>query len=556
MTSDPHAPLSDDAPSRRWLGVAFLLVATLVCYLPALRGGFIWDDDQHLTANPAVRTGPGLLYIWLARGATQQYYPLTYTSFWLEHQIFGLNVVPYHLTNVLLHAANAALAWELLRRLRVPGASFAAAVFALHPVQVESVAWISERKNVLATCLMLLSMLTYLRDGRGRGGYWLSLVLFLGALLSKTITCSMPAVIVLVLWWQKRLTRQRLLDLLPFFALGVILGLGTAQMEASRVGARGPEWELSFVERCLIASRAVWFYVGKLLWPAELMFSYPRWTIDARDPRQYVYAAALVATVAALAVGIRRLGRGPLVAVLVFVGMLFPALGFVNVYPMRYTFVADHYQYLSSIAMIALVVGAATTGSRRWMPAAATRPASLATCALLLTVLGVLTWRQTLIYRSAETLWRDTLEKNPSSWLAMHNLAAVLYERAVLDPHRPGARRELAEALPLFERAKRTHPPNLVSGLYHARTLDRLERHDEARVVHERMVEELRRHLEFNPDDTHNRAELGYELARLGRLAEARAEFEEALRRDPRAPLALQGMQELRGLEGAPRSDR
>jgi hypothetical protein len=559
MTTDSSSIEQDSAPSRRAIGVAFLMLATLACYLPALRGDFVWDDDQHVSTNPTLRSLAGLRDIWLRRGATLQYYPLTYTSFWVEYHVWGLSRVGYHLTNVLLHGINAVLAWELLRRLGVPGAFLAAAVFALHPVNVESVAWISERKNVLATCLMLLSMLAYL--GYVRGGYWASLLLFVGALLSKTVTCSMPAVLILILWWRGQLTRKHVSDLLPFFALGLGLGWGTARMEAAHVGARGADWDLSPAQRCIIASRAVWFYVRQLVWPADLSFTYTRWTIDARDPRQWSYAAALVAVVGVLGLGLRRWGRGPLVAVLIFVGTLFPALGFINVYPMRWSFVADHFQYLSSIAIIALVAAALAVAVRRVVAAPARVGLSVAGAAVVLSILGVLTWRQSRVYRDSVTLWRDALRKQPGSWLALHQLASALYENGRLaqeDGRRADARAPLEEAVVLFEKSKQIRPSNLVAGLTRARALDRLERSGEAMTAYDQIIAELKQHLAGEPRDTRLRAELGNVLARLGRYDEARAEFERALRDNPNESLARKGVEALRGagLVPAPRPGR
>ena len=393
------------------LALALLVVAA---YLPALHAGFIWDDDAYVTANATLRTLDGLRRIWLEPGAVPQYYPLTFTSLWLDHHLWGVQPLGYHLVNVLLHGANVILVWVIGRRLALPGAWLAAAVFAVHPVHVESVAWVTERKNVLSGALYLAAFLAYLRAAGGaRAAYGLALGLFAGALLAKTVTCTLPVVLLLVLWWRRG--RVDITPLIPFFVLGAASGLVTAWMEAHHVGATGALWRLSLLDRCLIAGRALWFYAGKLLWPHPLAFIYARWHVDAAVWWQYLFPLAAAATVAALHLARGRIGSGPLVAVLCYVATLAPALGFVNVYPMRYSFVADHFQYLASLPLIALAAAGATR-----LP----RPQVIGAGVLL--VLGALAWRQGLVYRDAETVWRDTLAKDPDSSMAHINLGMLL----------------------------------------------------------------------------------------------------------------------------------
>jgi len=351
--------------ARAILWGILILALAATAYAPALRGDFVWDDDDYVTDNPTLTNLDGLRRIWLEFGATPQYYPLVYTTFWIEYHIWQLHPFGYHLTNVLLHMVNALLLWAILRRLAVPGAWLAAAIFAVHPVHVESVAWITERKNVLSGAFYLSSMLLYLRfagigpdrpSGRRRWAYFvLALLLFACALLSKSVTCTLPAALVLLLWWRRR--RLRASDLWPligWLVVGLLMALTTVWMERHHVGTRYIDWSLSPLDRCLIAGRAVWFYAAKLLWPAKLTFFYPRWHIDAGLWWQYLFPLAAVAVIAALWWLRSRLGKGPLVAVLLFVGTLTPALGFVDVYPMRFSFVADHFQYLASAGLIAL----------------------------------------------------------------------------------------------------------------------------------------------------------------------------------------------------------
>lgn len=442
--------METSSETARPYGVAIasllLALATWIAYLPATRAGFIWDDDDYVVENQTLRDGSGLRRIWLDPSATPQYYPLVHTSFWLEYQLWGLEPSGYHMTNIFIHMLNAMLLWRLLLRLSIPGAWLAAVIFAVHPVHVESVAWITERKNVLSGCFYLLSLHAFVRhwdftqptgdaaarEKASRRQRWLwylaANVCFVAALLSKTVTATLPAVILVMIWWkQGHIPLRKSIGLLPMFLVGIGFGLVTVWLEKFQVGASGIDWELSLVERCLIAGRAVWFYAGKLVWPAPLIFTYPRWEIDASQLGQYAYPLLAIVVIAGLWWKRSQIGRGPLAAVLLFVGTLFPALGFLDVYPMRFSYVADHFQYLASIAVIALIVSSITLwGTRRFedrlMPLKA-----IGLCVVLM--LMALTWRQTLIYEGLETLWRDTLDKNPSSFLAHNNLGALLNRR-------------------------------------------------------------------------------------------------------------------------------
>jgi tetratricopeptide (TPR) repeat protein len=428
-----------------WSGV--IILVTMLSYIPAMRGGYIWDDDSYITENTTLRTPDGLRRIWLEPKALPQYYPLVHTTFWLEYHLWHVHPFGYHLVNVLLHALNAILLLLLLSHLRVPGGWLAALLFALHPVQVESVAWITERKNVLSAFFYLASFLAYLRycdltvdseqtspgihpaTSKVRDNFWpfypLSLFLFLCALLSKTITCSLPAAILLVLWWKRdRIYWRDTLPLIPYFVVGAFLGLTTVWLEIHHVGAQGEEWGLSFVDRFLVAGRALWFYASKLVWPHKLTFIYPKWQIDATVWWQYLFPAAAMAVIFTLWLVRHRISKGPLVSVLFFAGTLIPALGFFDVYPMRYSFVADHFQYLASIGLIVLGAAIASTllaGLGPWQ-----RKSGLALCLTVLLVFAIQVWQQGNIYRDAETLYQDTITKNPNSWMAHNNLGLIL----------------------------------------------------------------------------------------------------------------------------------
>ncbi len=428
---------------------AAIILAVIVAYLPALEAGYIWDDPRYVTENPCLLDTEGLKNIWTDLGSTVQYYPLVFTTFWIEYHIWQLDPTGYHLVNILLHAIAAGLLFLVLRRISLPGAWLAAAIFALHPIEVESVAWITERKNVLAGFFYLAALLSYLHfaplsdpagQPRQRRKYYVAaLVLFLCALFSKTVTCSLPAAILLLIWWKRgRLTTADILPLVPMFLAGAALASVTAWMEKNVVRAVGSDWALSTLERLLIAGRALWFYIWKLILPVELTFNYPRWDVDTTIWWQWLFPLAAVSLVVVLWSYRRRLGRGPLVTALFFGGTLLPALGFTNTYPMRYSFVADHFQYLAGIGPLTLasvwlvkVLGDRSARSGRKRPAkVATSPALLYTVGgVILVVLAVLTLHQTRIYKDRQTLWLDTLEKNPGSFLGHNNLGAFYMQQ-------------------------------------------------------------------------------------------------------------------------------
>jgi protein O-mannosyl-transferase len=520
----PHraaAPMGAPAAPDRWpswASATLLVVLTVVVYVPAMRGGFIWDDNDYVTDNAMLRSVDGLRRIWSEPGALPQYYPLTFTTFWIEYRIWGLSAFGYHTVNVALHAASALLLWRVLLFLQVPGAWLAAAVFAVHPVQVESVAWVTERKNTLSGTCTLAALLAYLHFAFGAAGrrrwrlYALALVSFVGALLAKTVAAALPAVLLLILWWKRpRLDAATLAPLAPMFGLGLGAGLVTAWLEKQHVGAVGADWNLSLVERGLIAGRALWFYAATLAWPHPLVFFYPRWRIDAGAWWPYLFPLAAAAVVAALYGLRRRLGKGPLVGVLCFAVTLAPALGFVDVFPMRYSFVADHFQYLASIALIAVVVAALSTALRGLPPASRTAIGGVA-----LAVLGALTWQRGGAYRDLETLWRDTIATNPGAWMAHNNLGLLLYARGDADG-----------AMAHYRAALEAKPDDAFAYNNLGRGLAAQGRMDDA-------IAQFDAALRIEPGNAEARSNLGNALAAQGRLEEAAAQYRAALEVRPR----------------------
>lgn len=408
------------------LGSCLIILATFLSYSPAMRGGFIWNDDTFLTENPAIKASNGLYDIWLTT-RLPDYFPLTSTSLWLEWRLWGKNATGYHIVNVLLHGLSAVLIWLILKRLKIPGAWVAGLVFAIHPVNVESVAWITERKNVLPMVFYLLSVLWYLKfdsDGK-RSFYGLALGTFLLAMLSKTSVAMQPIVLLGCVWWKHgRIRRKDIFRTIPFFFLSVILSLVTIWFQYHR--AIGPEIvrDDSFLSRLAIAGMAVWFYLFKAFIPLKLTFIYPMWDIDATSFVNYLPGFLLLIIFILFWHYRNSWGRPFLFGLGYYVLTLFPVLGFFNIYFMKYSLVADHWQYASIAGVIALVVGLITYGYDRLQNVF--RQLIVIAGAVLIGLFSLLTWRQGHIYTNLETLWQDTINKNPSAWLAHYNLANLM----------------------------------------------------------------------------------------------------------------------------------
>ncbi len=564
-----------------WLPAVVIVAIVVIAYIPALKAGFIWDDPRYVVENETLRTPEGLGRIWFDVGATIQYYPLVFTTLWIDYQLWGLNPVGFHLINILLHACSAILLWRILKRLALPGAWFAAALFALHPVHVESVAWVTERKNVLSALFYLSALLSYLHFlplHGGRAGkvipsatgprkfFILALLFFICALFSKTVTCTLPVAIGLLLWWQRdRLAAKELLPLISMLAVGAAAAAMTIYMERNSVRAEGADWAYSSVDRLIIAGRALWFYVVKLALPIKLTFNYVKWDLTANRALQLLAPISAMAFIAALWALRSRIGKGALTAFLFFGVSLLPALGFINVYPMRYSFVADHFQYIASIGPLALAAGFLFT--RLPNPAAGLRPnqstmaasaaygnqrystPQLLTVSLILLILAVLTWQQAAVYKNREILWLDTLKKNPTSFLGQCNLGNVYLEsqrypqalthfrQAVsLKPDMHEARAGLGKVL--------VQTGQLEEGISQYRESIRLKPDytwaygslADALLSQGKLAEAAgyyQRVLEMNPDQYAARTNLANALAGQGQLAEAILHYKYILERNP-----------------------
>lgn len=469
-------------------GIVLLAIIVMISYFPALFGEFVWDDVKGIEKNPLLRTADGLWKIWLHPTMLPyevHYWPIVYTFFWLEYHLWNLNPFWYHLVNITIHLINTILLWGILRRLAVPGALLAAAIFGVHPVHTESVAWIIELKDVLSGMFYLTVFLLYLQfeDSRNRSRnrnkwyiYAASLFFFLCAMLSKSIAVSLPIALLLALWWKKdNFKKDDIVRIVPFFVIAFFLAAADMWFVWQHQNA---SYGLSLIDKCLIAGRAFWFYIGKVVFPVGLIAVYPRWEVNAYIVWQYIFPLSAAALLLLLWFKKNRFGKGVLIAVLYFTVTLSPVLGFVEFGYMTHSFAADRFQYLASIGIIILFSGIlAIIGNNirnnKWV--------KVGVVCLLVFTLGFQTWEHSKDYKDDETLFTPTVAKNPNDWIARVNLGAVLYQK-----------NKIQEAITHLEKA-----------------------------------------LELNPAQSTAHLNLGSALFLSGRINEARTQYLEALRLEP-----------------------
>jgi len=559
---------SGDAPgsflglaAADWIALAFIAVALVVVYHPAMNGGLLWDDEAHVT--PAeLRSWHGLYRIWTDPEAAQQYYPLLHSMFWVEYRLWGGQVAAYHWVNLVEHLVATGLLLLILRRLKIPGASLAAAIFALHPVNVESVAWISEQKNTLSAVFYLSAMLVYLKfDETWRSVdvesaaltseqkntllvvfylnvklwylkfvktrqwkyYGLAVALFVLGLLTKTVIATLPAALLVVFWWQRGTLswRRDVAPLVPWFVLGVVAGLVTAWVERTIIGASGEGFEFTLLQRSLLAGRVLCFYVSKLFWPANLMFIYPRWEVDPAVWWQWTFSVACILLTVGLWLA-RKWSRAPLTGWLFFVGTLFPVLGFLNVFPFIFSFVANHFIYLASLGIIVPVSAGLVLAIgqlvERWVQADRQQQIlrlGFGAGVVLVVVLAVLAQQQARTYADGATLYRATIEKNPDCWMACNNLGAILRRRG-----------EDEAAIEVLKQAVKLRPNygqayNNLGLVYMA-----LNKPQEA-------IEFYTRAIETDPNNPDFRNNFGIALGNMGKADAAMEQFQAALETNP-----------------------
>jgi len=515
---------------RHWLWALILLLSVILTYSPVWKAGFIYDDGQLLTTNPCVVGPLGLKEIWTTSAADIS--PLLFTTFRLEHALWGLEPLPYHLVNVLLHGACAILLWRVLRSLRVPGAWLGAALWSLHPVEVESVAWISEMKNTESCLFFLLSILFFVRwlrakdlDGRTGGAWNYALTLLFAALAmaSKSSTVILPLVLCLCAWWmQGRWYWRNLARVVPIFLMAIAASALSIWTQGLQLAAdTDPQWVRTWPERLVAAGDAVWFYLGKLLWPHPLIAIYPRWQIDAGQWISYLPLLAVVAILALFWLKRESGGAGSracFFAFAYFIAALLPALGLIDNCIFHFSLVFDHFQYLASIGPLALAGTGLARFSNFIIPKKPWLQSSL--CAGLLLILGMASWQRTLVYKNEETFWTDTLAKNPRCWMAYNNLGDALVHQGQVDA-----------ALERFQKALEIKPNYVDARSNLGAALFQKGRVDDA-------VAQYQKTLEINPNYAQANYNLGLALFQEGRLNDAIAQYKKAVKINPYYPQA------------------
>jgi hypothetical protein len=540
----PFDRSSKNISDRGWIRVVFLIIAILISYQRLCHAGFIWDDDKYVTENSTVHSFDGLLHIWFNPGATVQYYPLTFTMFWIEYHLWGLHPFGYHLLNVLLHSVNAILLWTILRKLEVRGAWLAAGIFALHPVCVESVAWVTEGKNVLSGVFYFTSILTAMRfwlpdcDQTNASGlkaqpnadffrgdfkfYWLAFTFYLCAVCSKTATLPLPAVVLLLVWWKRGGLKWRdILLTTPFVAIGMGMGIITIYVER-HLGTAAGQWNLSFLGRCMVAGKDFWFYLGKLVWPNPLIFVYPRWKIDLSQASACLPVAAIIIVFCVSWFRRNSWGRPVLVALVYFLALLFLVLGFFNVFYFQYSYVSDHFQYLACVGPIALFAAGFTEITNRFVKRHVLLKAI--PTIILLSILAVLTWHQCGMYKDIETLWKTTIAQNPNAFMAHDNLGSLLARKGRID-----------EAISHFQTALQIEPDDVTALDNLGSALLQKADPDDA-MVH------FQKATEIEPKDAVAYSGLGGVLLMKGDIDGAIQKLEEALRLNPNLGVAQKNL--------------
>ncbi len=527
LQPSPHSRPVPSIPSTPHLqalaGVALILVAVVLAYLPALRGDFLIDDDGLLTENPLIKTPDGLYRFWCST-RSQDYWPVTNTTLWLEWRLWGMNSTGYHLTNLILHMAASLLMWAILRKLSIPGAFLATLLFAVHPVNVESVAWISQRKNMLAMLFFLLSILWYLLaerasclapeglycPGKGRW-YWLSFSAFLLAMLSKGSVAMLPILLLGIIWWRRPLTKWDLARIAPFFLMAVVLTGVNFWFQTH--GSGKVIRSASLAERLLGAGGVVWFYLYKALLPLNLVFVYPQWNIQAGNLLWWLPLAAAMILSGVLWQYRRGWSRPLLFAWGFFCVSLLPVLGFTDVGFMKYSLVSDHYQHLALLGVMTLVA-AGWCGWRERLRGRAHLAADVA-AVVAVAILTFLACQQSRLYRNAITLYQATLQKNPDCWIAHYNLGVIQVNVGLI-----------AEAIKHYEQTLRLKPDyyqahyNLACALISTdRPLEALEHYEQA--------------LRLKPYSAEARNNLANTLIKLGRPLEAIKHFAQNVRLHP-----------------------
>ncbi len=533
-------------------GVAIIAFAVFLAYGPSVNGGFILDDDRLVYDNDLIKATDGPRQFWCTAKA-DDFWPMTNSALWLEWRLWGMHPAGYHVSNLILHVAEALLIWIILQRLSVPGAFLAAMIFAVHPVNVESVAWIAQRKNTMAMLFFLLSILWYLKDKKWTvdsgqwtedpaphhpsfihhpsSFYWLSLGAFVTAMLGKGSVVILPVVLLGIVWWLRPLTTRDIIKISPFFIVAAVLAGVNVWFQTH--GSGEVLRAASLTERLLGAGGVVWFYLQKAFLPLDLDFVYPQWNIQSGDLMCWLPLLAALAVTALLWLYRKTWSRPLLFAWGFFCVALVPVMGFTDVGFMKYSLVADHYQHIAIIGAIALV----SAGWRAWHSynPGGTSWAAPVVAVTATAVLAFLTWRQNEIYSDAVTLYQAALEKNPGFWMGRGNLAKIIFRQGRLNDAMANYEQALAnyeKAMANYEKALAVNPDFFDAHNDLGTILTLFGRHEEA-------LEHRKKAILLNPGSAEACWNLGISYQAMGQLQEAIDLYKKALRIKPNYAEAL-----------------
>ncbi len=521
---------SQSLVTSAWMPMGALLnvFVAFIVYFPSINGKFIWDDLYLITENTITKASDGLFRFWCTT-EPYDYWPVTNTTFWIEWRLWGMNSTGYHVTNLILHIIESLLIWLILRKLSIPGDFLAAMLFAVHPVNVKSVAWIAQRKNMVAMLFFLLSILWYLRLVKSAPlwvaakpipnpqslipilWYWLSLTAFVFAMLSKGSVAVLPVMLLWIVWLLRPLTRWDLVRTSPFFLVAVMLT--GVNMWFQTHGTGEVIRTASIAQRLQGAGGVVWFYLYKSLLPIDLAFIYPQWQIKADNLLWCMPMLAALAVTAVLWLYKNSWGRPLLFAWGFFCVAIVPVMGLTDVYFMKFSLVADHYQHIAIVGVVALASAGWSVWHQRTQGKAHWTPVILAVTAV--GALAFLTWRQSGLYREEITLYRDTLKKNPECWLAYNNMGFIYQKTG-----RP------KEAIEYFQQALRLKPDFAEAHNNFGGLLIQLGRTEEA-------IKHLQQTLQVWPNSAEAHNNLGIALFHEGRLPEAMEHYRQALQIKP-----------------------
>ena len=460
--------------SKELFWLLLIISLGMFIYGYSLTNGFIWDDPQHVFNNPRVASWTGLKDIWLTPSRSQ-YYPLTFSFFWLEHKLWGFHPFGYHVVNLTLHILNALLLFGLLRKTTLRLAGITALLFTIHPIQVETVAWISEQKNLFSLFFFLLAFQAFLNfDEKGRKrDYFKMLLFFIAAILSKSVAVCFATVPLLYVWYKRgSISRHDLFRVFPLFLMGLISAAITIHFESVYTGSEGALSSLNLLEKTLLSGRIFFFYIKQVLFPYQFLFFYPKWNTILSSPLNWIYPVGVFVLYTVFFKNRRQLGRG-LFVLLCFYGIsIFPALGFFDVFPMQISYVADHFSYLSmpALLLLACLLGRlflkkirTFLSKRSWSPSPFLKKSVVLAFIVYLSLSSL---SLTLNYKDEPTLWIRLISQNPTASMPFNNLAVflapsdisiALFEKAVeIDPRFALAHRNLGKEFRrkgLFEKA-------------------------------------------------------------------------------------------------------